>query len=202
MIGVRGPAFGNGSLMSAVSLPVNRPNGRALVVGNTSSRASAAEILQHLCYQVQETEDPYAALAELCRRPLAYRAVILSLQSLYREELQIISTIVGRYPHIEIWLTHTDGRAAALAEASRLGAHGLLSEEGLHRFAIAGREAGPSHTGPMGTRPVRATPAEMPELNAQERSFLDAPAAGDAVLTAEELRALLQEQPVRLPGEQ
>jgi hypothetical protein len=171
-----------------------------LVVGNASARASAAEILQHLSYQVQDVEDPYAALADLCRRPLAYRAVILSLQSMYREELQIIPTIVGRFPHVEIWLTHTDGRAAALAEASRLGAHGLLSDEGLHRFAIAGRETGPSHTGVMGTRSVRAI-SEMAELNSQERSFLDAPAAGDAVLTAEELRALLQEQPVRQPGE-
>jgi len=193
---------GNGSLMSAVSLPVNRPNGRALVVGNASSRASAAEILQHLSYQVQDVEDPYAALAELCRRPLAYRAVILSLQSLYREELQIIQTVVGRFPHIEIWLTHTDGRAAALAEASRLGAHGLLSDEGLHRFAIATRETGPSHTGPM---TGRATPSmtDVTETGQRDHSFLDAPAAGDPVLTAEELRALLQEQPVvRQPGEQ
>jgi hypothetical protein len=186
--------------MSAVSLPVNRPNGRALVVGNACARASAADILQHLSYQVQDVEDPYAALAELCRRPLAYRAVILSLQSLYREELQIIATIVGRYPHIEIWLTHTDGRAAALAEASRMGAHGLLSEEGLHRFAIASRETGPSHTGAMISRHMSAT--EIAESGQRERSFLDAPAAGDPVLTADELRALLQEQPVRQPGEQ
>jgi hypothetical protein len=188
--------------MSAVSLPVNRPNGRALVVGNASSRASAAEILQHLSYQVQDVEDPYAALAELCRRPLAYRAVILSLQSLYREELQIISTIVARYPHIEIWLTHTDGRAAALAEASRLGAHGLLSEEGLHRFAIVSREAGPSHTVPFKGRGTQSIP-DVTEAGHRDHSFLDAPAAGDPVLTAEELRALLQEQPVvRQPGEQ
>jgi CheY-like chemotaxis protein len=185
--------------MSAVSLPVNRPNGRALVVGNASSRASASEILQHLSYQVQDVEDPYAALAELCRRPLAYRAVILSLQSLYREELQVIPTIVARYPHIEIWLTHTDGRAAALAEASRLGAHGLLSEEGLHRFAIAARETGTSHVGAMTTRQVSA--ASDTEGNTRDRSFLDAPAAGDPVLTADELRALLQE-PVRQPGDQ
>ena len=185
--------------MSAVSLPVNRPNGRALVVGNASARASAAEILEHLSYQVQDVEDPYAALAELCRRPLAYRAVILSLQSLYREELQIIATVVRRYPHIEIWLTHTDGRAAALAEASRLGAHGLLSEEGLHRFAIAARETGTSHAGAMTARQVSAAPD--PEGNSRDGSFLDAPAAGDPVLTADELRALLQE-PVRQPGEQ
>ena len=184
--------------MSVVSLPVNRPNGRALVVGNASARASAAEILQHLSYQVQDVEDPYAALAELCRRPLAYRAVILSLQSLYREELQVIPTIVARYPHIEIWLTHTDGRAAALAEASRLGAHGLLSEEGLHRFAIASRESGPSHTAGM-TRQVSVMPDSDP--GQREKSFLDAPAVGDPVLTADELKALLQE-PVRQPGEQ
>ena len=182
--------------MSAVSLPVNRPNGRALVVASAGSRGSTVETLKHLSYQLQDVEDPYAALAELCRRPLAYRAVILSLQSLYREELQIIPTITQRYPHIEIWLMHTDGRAAALAEASRLGAHGLLSEEGLHRFAIAGRETAASHAAPMAARPVTA--AEMTESNPREATFLDVP-TGDAVLTAEELRALLQEQPVRQP---
>jgi hypothetical protein len=193
-------SLGNGSLMSAVSLPVNRPNGRALVVASASSRASAAETLKHLSYQLQDVEDPYAALAELCRRPLAYRAVILSLQSLYREELQIIPTITRRYPHIEIWLTHTDGRAAALAEASRMGAHGLLSEEGLHRFAIAARETAPSHAAPMAAHPAPAA-SDLTELSPREATFLDVP-TGDAVLTAEELRALLQEQPVRQPGEQ
>ena len=183
--------------MSAVSLPVNRPNGRALVVASAGTRGSTAETLKHLSYQLQDVEDPDAALAELCRRPLAYRAVILSLQSLYREELQIIPTITQRYPHLEIWLTHTDGRAAALAEASRLGAHGLLSDEGLHRFAIAGRETAPSHAAAMAARP--ATAAETSEANPREATFLDVP-TGDAVLTAEELRALLQEQPVRQPG--
>ena len=186
--------------MSAVSLPVNRPNGRALVVASAGTRGSTVETLKHLSYQLQDVEDPYAALAELCRRPLAYRAVILSLQSLYREELQIIPTITQRYPHIEIWLMHTDGRAAALAEASRLGAHGLLSEEGLHRFAIAGRETAASHAAPMAAR-VGPAMSEPLYVNPREATFLDVP-TGDAVLTAEELRALLQEQPVRQPGEQ
>ena len=65
-----------------------------------------------------------------------YRAMILCLNSLYREELSFIASIKHRYPHIEIWLSQTDGRAAALAEALRLGADGLMSEDGPHRFAM------------------------------------------------------------------
>ena len=39
-----------------------------------------------LGYGCAEADDPYAAMAELCRRPMVYRAVILSLSSLHREE--------------------------------------------------------------------------------------------------------------------
>ena len=101
--------------MSGVSLPVTRPSGRALVVGNGPSRAEPADTLQRMGYGCAELDDPYAAMAELCRRPLVYRALVLSLSSLHREELSIIPGVKRRFPHIDIWLTHTDGRQAALA---------------------------------------------------------------------------------------
>src|SRR5262245_3805112 len=108
--------------MPAVSLPVNRPDGRALVVAHPSGRASLIEILARNGYQSGECEDPYTATLELARRKLSYCALILSLASLYREELSLIATVKRRFPHLEIWLAHTDGRQAALAEAMRLGA--------------------------------------------------------------------------------
>ena len=41
-----------------------------------------------------------------------------------------------RWPHLDVWLTHTDGRASTLAEAMRLGADALLADDGqLHRTA-------------------------------------------------------------------
>jgi hypothetical protein len=61
-------------------------------------------------FECGECDDPYTATQELCRRRLAYRALILSLTSMFREELSIITTVKRRFPHVEIWLAHTDGR--------------------------------------------------------------------------------------------
>ena len=205
--------------MSGVSLPVTRPSGRALVVGNGPSRAEPADTLQRMGYGFAELDDPYAAMAELCRRPLVYRALVLSLSSLHREELSLIPGVKRRFPHIDIWLTHTDGRQAALADAMRLGADGLLSGEGLHRVAISGLGGSvftaPDPTpAPRGEAPIAVTPAAAP---VEERGAApppprrddasdstadaadDAPGVGEPVLTADELRALLQEQPAPPP---
>jgi hypothetical protein len=201
--------------MSGVSLPVTRPSGRALVVGNGPSRAEPADTLQRMGYGCAELEDPYAAMAELCRRPLVYQALVLSLSSLHREELSIIPGVKRRFPHIDIWLTHTDGRQAALADAMRLGADGLLSGEGLHRVAISGlgnsvfTTSDPTPS-PRTEAPVAVTPAAEP-VDEREAALPpsrpvdagppatdaadDAPGVGEPVLTADELRALLQEQP-------
>ncbi len=167
--------------MSAVSLPVTRPIGRALVVAGASSRVQPVGVLQRIGYSCAEADDPYTAMAELCHKPLVYRAVILSLTSLYREELPLVAAVKGRFPHIEIWLTQTDGRQASLAEAMRLGADGLLSDDGLHRIAFSANE-------------TTIKPAESPRL-ADEPD--DEPGVNEPILTADELRALLQEQPGR-----
>lgn len=187
--------------MSGVSLPVTRPSGRALIVGNSSSRAEPLGTLQRMGFGCAEMEDPYAAMAELCRRPLVYRALILSLSSLHREELGIVPGVKRRFPHIDIWLTHTDGRQGALADAMRLGADGLLSGEGLHRIAIGGAGAASFGSGdaiPMSLAEL-STPQPMAMQQAQAprpaASHEDASTAGEPVLSADELRALLQEQP-------
>lgn len=185
--------------MSGLSLPVSRPTGRALLVAGAGNRTRPLEILHDLGYGATEVDDPYAAMTELCRRPLVYRAVILSLASLYREELAIIPAIKARYPHVELWLTHTDGRQAAMAESMRLGADGLLAEDGLHRVAgpPSGSPAPPSQTiaptvswaDPNALAP--AEPAHAPELI--DDLAHDSDPAGP-ILSADELRALLHEQ--------
>jgi hypothetical protein len=152
-------------------------------------------------YGCAEMDDPYAAMAELCRRPLVYRALVLSLASLHREELSIIPGVKRRFPHVDIWLTHTDGRQAALADAMRLGADGLLSGEGLHRVAVAASaptapvfpatEAAPLPIQPERTEPRPAPAPQQSEPAPAEESS----GAGEPVLSADELRALLQEQP-------
>jgi len=177
--------------MSGLTLPVDRTSGRAIVIGTASCRASCAGILSRLGYQAVNADDPYLAMAEICQRPLAYRTAALSLASVYREELCFISAIKRRFPHIEVWLAHTDGRPASLAEASRLGADGLLSDEGLHRFALAGPSAliaPPPQPIPVPDQP--APTAAQPDLDPAE-----------PLLSADELKALLDDQPVQTPEE-
>jgi hypothetical protein len=182
--------------MSGMSLPVQRPTGQALLVAAPGNRARPLETLHDLGFAATEADDPYAAMTELCRRPLVYRAVILSLASLYREELAILPAIRSRFPHVGLWLAHTDGRQAALAEAMRLGADGLLSDEGLHRLA------NPAPPGPA----APAAPPEPSHADALLATTATADESHDAhapgpILTADELRALLHEQSPVSPGD-
>jgi hypothetical protein len=178
--------------MSAVSFPVKRPVGRALVVGTSSSRSQPLAAMQSLGYTCAEIDDPYAAAAELLKRPLVYRAVVLSLTGLYREELTLIATLKRRLPHLDIWLTHTEGRQAAMAEAVRLGADGLLGEDGaLHRLLQH-----PQPQGQADAAPVPSTAADVEPVAQHMVNPFDADMpSGEPVLSADELRALLQEEP-------
>jgi hypothetical protein len=165
--------------------------------------------LQKRGYVCTEVDEPYDAMVQLCRRPLFYAAVILSLNSLYREELPIITSVKRRFSHVDIWLSDTDGRQAALAEAMRLGADGLVAEDGLHRIAAAVSPAdgdGPAATSapnveipdspdddPPNPDPAKSPPDPTELSGPQDRST-------DPLLTAEELRALLQESPGQNAG--
>ena len=207
--------------MSGVSLPVSRPIGRALIVANPAGRADLLSAMQRLGYGASELDDPYAAMAELCQRPLAYRAVVLSLAGLYREELNLMPAIKRRFPHIEIWLSHTDGRQGALADAMRLGADGLLAEDGLHRLAIPGGTTDtsmaivPAASTPIPTAAPASTFASATEITPGEEASPpeglivggtvshehEPSGGGEPVLTADELRALLHEQSPMPPEE-
>src|SRR3954451_1931333 len=142
--------------MSSVSLPVTRPAGRALVVGHAGSRGRPLGMLRQMGFTCAEADDPYAAMAELCRDPSGYKALILSLAGVYAEELELIAVIKRRHPEVEIWLTDAEGRQAALGDAMRLGADGLADEDGLHRGAM--------------TPPERARGATAAEVLASELS--------------------------------
>ena len=179
--------------MSGVSLPVSRPAGRALLIGTGTCRGEPLDRLSRHGFQCGEAEDPYAAMIELSRRASAYQCIVLSLQSLYREELAIISTIKRRWSHLDVWLTQTDGRGSALAEAMRLGADGLLTEDGLLRTAAPPPPAVALY------RPPEELPTPQPDSEAQPAEDAAAndhylnDSTGEPILTAEELRALLQE---------
>jgi DNA-binding NarL/FixJ family response regulator len=175
--------------MSTVSMPVTRPLGRALVVAGPSARPPVLALLQQLGYAAGEADDPYAAILELCRRPAGYQSVILGLTSLFREELAVITTLKQRFPRVEVWLTQTDGRPAAMAEAMRLGADGLLGDDGLHRLAV---------TAPIAAVDAEPTVVAEPPLARSDEELDDDLHGVEPILTAEELRALLQESPTTL----
>lgn len=204
----------------------SRPLGRALVVGSASGRTVPLEVLERLGFACSEADDAYAAMVELCQRPLAYAALICCLQSFYVEELDLIRTCKTRFPHLVIWLTQTDGRQGTVAEAMRRGADGLLDRDGLHPVATE-RASDPAAGAPVARDLLAAAqvPADMdvpPELRPRQEPTASAePGAGNGkaqhdsrpgveppevdrhsmplmvepILTADELRALLQEQP-------
>jgi hypothetical protein len=179
-----------------------------LLVGNPASRGQPLSFLASLGYTCEETDDPYSALVQLCQRPLVFHAVILSLASLYREELQVITAIKRRLPHLDVWLAQTDGRHSAMVEAIRLGADGLLSEDGLHRIGMPVAPEPASTTGPDGTGPHEdedaSTGASGVDSNLQHDPLgheMEV-TVGEPVLSADELRALLQEQPYPPRGDE
>lgn len=171
------------------------PAGHALLICLPSSQEALQKQMNALGFGIANVDNPYAALVELLDRPLVYRSLVISLAAIYREELSVIKTIRVRLPHVDVLLAHTDGRAASMAEAMRMGATGILDAEAVHLLP---------ETAPLKTEistpataiepPPTVTSSTNPEHGADEE-----PNDFDPLLTAEELRALLQEQPT-LPG--
>lgn len=164
--------------MSGVSLPVSRPSGRALLIGNPASRDEPLSQLGSLGYVCDAADDPYSAFAEICLHPDAYQAVVVSLSSLYREELDLIASIKHRVPRMEVWLAQTDGRQSFITQALRLGADGLLAEDGFYR--IAAPPDAPSPPSPAADEQPQSTPPTAPASIAPHRAIdpLAAPLAG------------------------
>jgi DNA-binding NarL/FixJ family response regulator len=168
-----------------------------LLIGSAATRPAVVESLGRLGYVCGEAEDPYVGMMELCRRSLVYQAVILSLASLYREELPIIRAIKRRFPHAEVWLAHTDGRQATLAEAMRLGADGLLDSDGLHRIAVGGISVETAEPSRVEERSFADTArSDLPrETKFHDLEPDDLDTSDEPILSADELKALLHEQP-------
>ena len=181
-------------LMSGDTPQTSRSPGRALIVGRPPFRGAPAAALHRRGYSCTEVDEPYEAMVNLCKRPLFYSAIILSLNSLYREELPIIASIRRRFSHVDIWLSDTDGRQAALAEAMRLGANGLFADDGLHR--VSGDSATPHIAAAADSDAAESRP---PRESGRE-SGMGLEKSADPLLTAEELRALLQETPTPNAG--
>lgn len=170
------------------------PAARAVVVSGAPAPGQTLDVLRREGYQCSEAEDPYAAFAMLVEQGGGVRVLVLSLTAVYREELSVIVACKRRFPHIQIYLANTDGRPAALAEAMRLGADGLLSDDGLHQLPAT--ETAPNVPETRPELPVMRAVAEAPQPQPEMRPMIDMP-SGEPVLTAEELRALLQEIPMR-----
>lgn len=198
--------------MSGLQLSVNRQAGRALLIGNESCRSESLQLLERLGFQCDPVEDPYSAMVELARQPQVYGAVVVSLNSFYREELQYIVAVKQIWPRVEVWLTLTDGRAAALAEAMRCGADGLLNEEGWHRTAAVPLIApasvspisAPKYTPPVnGAMAAESRGAGMiePETTPSHVDLYLDDSTGEPLLSIEELRALLAEPPATIQAE-
>jgi hypothetical protein len=134
---------------------------------------------------------------------MVYRALVLSLASVYREELPIIATVKRKLRHVDIWLTQADGRLNSMAEAMRYGADGLLTDDGLHPATSHGMSEPTVDGPPEAPIPVGTSSTAAPESSTFSHPFErfddNDPQPGEPVLTADELRALLQEQPTSMP---
>jgi DNA-binding NtrC family response regulator len=151
--------------------PARAPNGRALVVAAPSGVSAMEESLAIVGYEAEVVEDPYQAMAQLARRPLAFRALVLGLSAVHPPELAVIESVKRRFPHVDVLLADAAGRSGSLTEAVRLGADALLEGQRLRRFAHQGFES--------------------PAPAAETRS--DQPGPGEPVLTTDELKALLDD---------
>jgi hypothetical protein len=177
-----------------------------LIIATAAMQNQPTQILQQLGFETHSVVDPYTAMAELLAPRSRYRGTVISLQSVYREEIAMIGAIKRRLPQLEIWLSHTDNRQAALAEAMRLGADGLLGEEGLHR--IAGSQSPGEYDATPTAQPALTSepalnvtiPAPESEETQSDEAEDDQSHVNEPVLTADELRALLQEQPTMPPS--
>ena len=184
-------------VVSGVSLPVTRPMGRGLLVGSPSARTQPASILGRLGGTFLEMDDPYSAMAELAAQPQNYASLILSLTSLFGPELEMIAAVKRHYPQIEIWLARSEGMNSVVDEAMRLGADGILNEDGPHRLSAPPMQAAPA---PQNIQPAAPAPIAPPPAAPMRPEILDDRPPPEPILTAEELRALLDDQPPGCPA--
>lgn len=114
----------------------------ALVIAEPSAAQELGAALWRAGYAGEFAQDPYAAAVELLRRPMAYRALVVSLAAVYPAELELIGMVKRRLANIQVVVAHTSGRPSAQARALELGADALLEGDRLIRARFVG-QAGP-----------------------------------------------------------
>lgn len=200
-----------------LSMSIGSPNsgkliGRALLIGTRAAQEDS-DILARQGLQVELSAEPYAAMAELASRPLVYRALVLPLSQLFPEELALARVVKKRFPHVQIFASEVPARISG-EELKRLGVDAVLNETGLNGLGHSAEESGLARTaGPARGRagsPTNFSDVGAGELKGERRTNgeneRNAPMAtssggdSEAVLTAEELRALLHEDPLPPSG--
>jgi hypothetical protein len=154
--------------------------GRALLVGKRVA-AEDSNVLAADGLQVELTNDPYAAIAELAGRPLVYRALVLPLPQLFSEELALVRVVKRRFPHVQVIASEVPAQMIRSDELRRLGFDAILSSTALQPLGAATKIEAVVHTA-----------AHMPVQKSSGDS--------EPVLTAEELRALLSDDALPASG--
>ena len=144
----------------------------ALCVAGDEPEAVAAAARRR-GWRAEVCGDPYAAMVRLVRRPRAYTALVLALDSAREGDLKLLQVAGRRFPGLGRYVCRGGDRPALLATARRLGAEVL-------------EDAGDAADRP--DPPARA--ARVPELLPLPDAADDGPA-----LTADELKALLADGP-------
>jgi hypothetical protein len=67
-----------------------------LIIANPAMQNQPAETLQQLGFETHTVADPYGAMAELLAPEARFRGCVLSLQSVYREEIAMVRQQAGR----------------------------------------------------------------------------------------------------------
>lgn len=168
--------------------PTHPPtSGRVALIAGPTTRDQHAETLMRAGYDVYGFDDPYDAMLAICRKPLVFRAVTLSLQGIYLQELAIIPVISRRYPHMRLVACDTHGRRAAFDRARELGVTDQLDGGGIRPVENAKKRD-------PGTVRLSNASTDLPMppgLTSAEAAALAEPIDDGPLLTPEELRALL-----------
>jgi hypothetical protein len=159
---------------------------RAVVVASQASQTELRTALEGLGFEPTCFDDPYGAFAHALTHAVGLRAFVVSLQGLYREELSVLASVRDRLPHVDRIVAHTQARQTTLAEAVRCGAVTLLDDQGLHPLSPDAPAPTLASLPNFGSDPV---PTEGDSTGSRDPE----PADFDPLLSAEELRALLQD---------
>lgn len=180
---------------------------RVGVVGQGDVLARVLGQLHRLGAACVVLDDPYHAAAEIGHRPGSYAALVLCLPCCYTDELPVITAVCRCSPTTRVLVAAADQHVSMLTAALRLGAVGVLTGQGVEWIGVlptptpAALVAENAETAAL-AEPAEAettveTPAEVTDEATDDMDDADSEIAPiEPVLTAEELHALLHDEPV------